>query len=91
MRVILDENSNLKEQNMHLQKQLSKSMIKEKELNETIIEYENIMSVLNTQNMRLHKDILRFSDNANTKVDKLRTTINQFIKNNNRASLHQQN
>ena len=56
------------------------------------MEYETIMSALNAQNVRLHKEMLYFSDNANHKVDKLKTTINQFFKNNNRASFqHQQN
>jgi hypothetical protein len=47
------------------------------------------MSILNAQNIRLHQEILYFSDNANQKVDKLKSTINKYIKNNNnRFSQH---
>lgn len=67
---------------MYLQRQLNKFIHKDKEQTETIMEYESIMSVLNAQNMRLHKQILYFSDNANHKVDKLKSTINRFFKGN---------
>lgn len=67
---------------MYLQRQLSKNIQKDKDQSETLLEYESIMSVLNAQNVRLHKEILHLSNNANHKVDKLKLTINKFFKNN---------
>ena len=80
MNVLIEENENLKEQNKYLQKQVNKGRGVEEDLRETTMEYENIMSVLNSQNIKLHKQILYLTRNATDKVDELKTTVNKIFK-----------
>lgn len=46
---------------------------------ETILEYETIMAALNAQNQQLQKEVLYFSERANSKVDKLGKKLGKLL------------
>lgn len=79
MKLLIEENNNLKEQNKYLHEKLRMSSSKETELVETILEYETIMSSLNTQNEQLQKEVLYFSEKANNRVDKLGQKLGKLL------------
>ena len=54
-------------------------ILREKQLSETINEYESIIAALHHRNPDLHRETLHFSHRASSRADGLKTTIQHMM------------